>query len=107
MSHICGFREKLEQDKVSSITAKIQARQTQTQNRGMYGQNQRRPLRTRKVKLSGPGVKWAAGASQGGGLDSQKDTPLAALMKAGMLNSGNIVDANCAWSLNLKPLLTY
>ena len=75
VSHICGFRERLEQDKVSSITAKIQVRQTQTQNRGMYGQSQRRPLRTRKVKLSGPGVKWAAGASQGGGLESQKDTP--------------------------------
>lgn len=33
MSHVCGFDEKLEEDKVPSIIAKIQVRQTQTQNR--------------------------------------------------------------------------
>ena len=37
-------------------------------------QRQRRPLRNRKVKRSGPGVKWAAGALQRGGLERQRDT---------------------------------
>ena len=31
--HVCGFNEKLEQDKAPSITAKIQVREMQTQNR--------------------------------------------------------------------------
>lgn len=40
----------------------------------MCRQRQHRPLRNRKVKTSGPGVKWAAEALQRGGLERQRDT---------------------------------
>lgn len=54
MSHICGFKEKLEQDKVSSITAKIQVR-PRTESRNVRAES------SQTTKDQESEVKWSRG----------------------------------------------